>query len=115
RLGEVARPDEIAPIRGELADRFGPPPPAVDALMEIVGLRVMARDLGVERVEARGPRALLTFAPPTPVTPTRIVSIIAKSKGRMVLRKEYTLEVRIPEGPWPAVHAALRAALEALA
>ena len=29
----------------------------------------------------------------------------------MTLKKEYTLEARVPEGPWPAVRDAIRAAL----
>jgi hypothetical protein len=32
----------------------------------------------------------------------------------MALKKEYTLEARVPDGPWPAVRDAVRAVLEAL-
>ncbi len=115
RLAEVDGRDEITRMRAELADRFGPLPAAVEALLEVVALRVAARRLGVERIEAREGRASLTFAVSTPVTPERILSVIARSRGGMILRKEYTLEVRVPEGPWPAVRDALTAVLEWLA
>jgi transcription-repair coupling factor (superfamily II helicase) len=114
RLAEIERADEVEPMRVELADRFGPPPPAVEALLDIVSLRVTARQLGVERVEARGGRAVFTFAPSTPVTPDRILKVIAKSRGAMTLKKEYTLEARVPQGSWPAVRDAIRAALVSL-
>jgi len=114
RLAEIERADEVEPMRAELADRFGPLPPAVEALLDVVTLRVAAKAIGVERVEARGGRAVFTFAPSTPVTPERILNVIAKSRGAMALKKEYSLEVRVPEGPWPAVRDAIRAALGAL-
>ena len=114
RLAELTGEDEVAGIRAELGDRFGPLPAAVAALLEVVTLRVTARKLGVERIEARGGRASLTFAPSTPVTPERILGTIARGRGGMMLRKEYTLDVRVPEGPWPAVRDALTAVLKEL-
>ena len=114
RLAEIERADEVEPMRAELADRFGPPPPAVETLLDVVALRVAAKAIGVERIEARAGRAVFTFAPSTSVTPERILNVIAKSRGAMTLKKEYTLEARVPEGPWPAVRDAIRAALASL-
>ena len=68
----------IEEMRAELADRFGPPPPPVEALLDVVGLRALARRLHAERVEAGGGRALVTFAPSTPVTPERILAVIRR-------------------------------------
>lgn len=82
--------------------------------MDVIGLRVAARALGVERVEAGGGRAVLTFAASTPVTPERMLKVIAASRGGLVLRKEYTVEARIPREPWPAVRDALAKLLESL-
>ena len=103
RLAEVETEDEIAKIRAEFADRFGPLPDAVSALIDIVGLKVAAARIGVERIEARNGRAVLTFAPSTPVAPEKILSVIARSKGAMVMKKEFTLEARVPDGSWPVV------------
>jgi hypothetical protein len=68
----------------------------------------------VERVETRRGRAVFTFAPSTPVAPERILKVIAASRGGLALKKEYTLEARVPDGPWPAVREALRAVLGSL-
>jgi transcription-repair coupling factor (superfamily II helicase) len=114
RVAELVDAGEIAQVRAELSDRFGPPPAAVEALLDVVGLRVAARAVGVEKIDARGGRATLTFAPSTPVTPEHIMKVIAQSRGKMMLRKEYTLEVKIPEEPWPAVRDALAAVLGSL-
>jgi transcription-repair coupling factor (superfamily II helicase) len=114
RVAELDDVAEIAQVQAELADRFGPPPAAVLALLDVVGLRVAARGVGVEKIDARGGRAAFTFAPSTPVTPEHILKVIAQSRGKMALRKEYTLDVRIPAEPWPAVRDALSAVLGSL-
>src|SRR2546422_7269989 len=46
-------------FRSELADRFGPPPAAVEHLLEVVAIRIDARPLGIEKLEARAGRAVI--------------------------------------------------------
>ena len=107
RLAEIERAEDVADARAELVDRYGPAPPAVEALLDVVALRVTARGLGVERVEAGAGRAVLTFAASTHVTSERVLKAIAASRGGLTLKKEYTVEARIPAGPWPAVRDAV--------
>jgi transcription-repair coupling factor (superfamily II helicase) len=114
RLADVETEAEIADLRAELSDRFGPPPAPVETLLDVVGLRLLARAAGVEKLEAQGGRAVLTFAPSTPLTPERIVKIIADSRGTMAMRKEFALEARIPAGAWPAVREAIARVLRGL-
>src|SRR5262245_1555975 len=114
RLTEIESAEEVAPMAAELIDRFGPPPPAVETLLDIVALRVLARALHVERLEAGPGRAVITFAPSTPVRPERMLEVIAKSRGGVTLKKEYSVEARVPQGPWPADRDAVRRALGAL-
>jgi len=114
RLAGLAAPAGIEEIRAELRDRFGPLPPPAARLLEVVALRVQARRLGIEKVEAHGSVALLSFAPSTRVAPDRLVRAIAQSQGRLRLRKEFVLEAQIPRGPWPVVLKALEDLLESL-
>ena len=114
RLAGLADPAGIEEVRAELLDRFGPLPPPVERLLEIVALRVEARALGIEKLEARGGRAVLTFVPSTPVAPKQMVRMIAQSQGRLRFREEFVLEAAVPAGPWPAVRQALAALLERL-
>ncbi len=114
RLAGLADPAGIDEVRAELLDRFGPLPPPVEHLIEVVALRVAARRLGIEKIETSGGRALLGFTPSTPVAPDRLVRAIARSGGRLRLRKEFVLEAQIPRGPWPAVREALAELLRSL-
>jgi transcription-repair coupling factor (superfamily II helicase) len=115
RLADITRDEEITELRSELADRFGPMPPPVEALLDVVGLRVKARALGLERIEARNGHALLTFAPSTPVPPDTILRVIGQSRGRITMRKEYTVDAQIAHGPWPSVRGDLERLLRDLA
>ena len=107
RLAGLADPAGISEVRAELVDRFGPLPPPAVHLLDVVALRVSARELGIEKVEALGGVALLSFAPSTSVAPDRVIRAIAQSQGRLRLRKEFLLEAQIPRGPWPVVRQGL--------
>src|SRR5262249_50412475 len=115
RLADVTAPAELDEIRAELADRFGPLPAAVDGLLDVVGLRARARALGIQRVEARAGRPRRPFAPQPGVPPERIPAVIGPSRGRIAMRKEYTMEAQTPAGPWPDVRAELERLLGLLA
>ena len=93
--------EDIDELRSELIDRFGPLPEQAETLLDIVTLRVAARALGVEKIEAGEGKALLTFAASTPLTPERLVGVIQRSRGRLKMKREFTLEAAIEGGPWP--------------
>ena len=95
RLAGAAGDEELADLRAELADRFGPLPEPAEQLLDIVRIRVAARAIGVERVEAGEGKAVITFAPSTPIDPARLVGAIQASRGRLRLRREFTLEAVI--------------------
>jgi transcription-repair coupling factor (superfamily II helicase) len=107
RLATAAGDDELADLRAELLDRFGPLPEPADRLLDIIRIRIAARALGVERVEAGGGKAVITFAPSTPIEPARLVAAIQTSRGRLRMRREFTLEATIAAGDWPAVRDSL--------
>jgi transcription-repair coupling factor (superfamily II helicase) len=103
RLAGAGSDAEIDELRAELADRYGPLPEAALRLLDIVRIRVVARALGIEKVEAGEGRALITFAPSTPVDPGRLVAAVQASRGRLKFKREFTLEAPVARGDWPAV------------
>jgi transcription-repair coupling factor (superfamily II helicase) len=115
RLAGAASDADVAELRAELEDRFGPLPAPADRLLDIVRVRVAARALGVERVEAGDGRALVTFAPSTRIEPARLVAAIQQSRGRLAMKREFTVEAAIERGAWPAVRDSLLHVLGALA
>jgi transcription-repair coupling factor (superfamily II helicase) len=115
RLAGVASDAELEELRAELGDRFGPLPAPAEQLLDIVRIRVAARALGAERVEAGAGRALVTFSAGTPIDPGRLVNAIQKSRGRLSMKREFTVEAKVARGPWPTVRDSLLGILGELA
>src|SRR3990172_8881803 len=109
------RPPAASPPRPP--PRPGSPPPPAEAaqLLDPVRIRVAARALGVEKVEAGGGTALVTFSPATPLDPERLVRAIHASRGRLRMKREFTVEAAVARGAWPAVRDSLLRLLAELA
>ena len=112
RLAGAMDDAEVADLRTELADRFGPLPEAAQRLLDIVRIRTAARALAIEKLEAGEGHALITFAPATSIDPARLVRLVQGSRGRLRMRREFTLEATVSTGPWPATRDALLHILE---
>jgi len=61
RLSKLERPSEVALLREELEDRFGPLPDEARRLLDASHLRILGRALGVERILVRKRSARVTF------------------------------------------------------
>ncbi len=107
RLAGATTDDAVADLRAELMDRFGPLPTPAEQLLDTVRIRVAARDLGIERLEVGEGKALITFSAATRLDPQRLVVAIQKSRGRLRLKREFTLEAAIDRGPFPVVRDAV--------
>src|SRR3989441_6795712 len=106
-LASVPGEGELAEVRAELADRFGPLPEPAQQLIDVVRIRIAARALGIERVESGEGTAVITFAPSTPIEPAALVKIIHASRGRLRMRREFTVEATVARDSWPAVRDSL--------
>jgi transcription-repair coupling factor (superfamily II helicase) len=57
RLARTQGTEDVDRMADEIADRFGPPPEPVQALLRAARIRALGRDLGVTRISA-GPEAI---------------------------------------------------------
>ncbi len=60
KLAESASAEDIAALRTEFSDRFGPVPPPVERLLKIAELRIVAAQNSVRQIETREERIMLT-------------------------------------------------------
>ena len=60
QLASVARPEELEALHGSWRDRFGRLPDAVENLLELTRLKLLAAHRRVQQVEVRGEKMMLT-------------------------------------------------------
>ena len=81
RIAGVSSEEEREEVRRELTDRFGPPPTAVENLLDYAMLKVLAEKLFVSNIDRKGDQVAVKFYDDTPVGPERIVKIVSKRRG----------------------------------
>jgi transcription-repair coupling factor (superfamily II helicase) len=101
--------DAVASVR----DRFGPPPPEFDALVEITRLRVMALDAGVTRVVINERRLTLGVGSAFRLDPDAIPKLQSISKNKFRFG-EGKITIDLPARSAQDQLPTLRALLEAL-
>ncbi|MGH9777021.1 MAG: transcription-repair coupling factor, partial [Candidatus Acidiferrales bacterium] len=68
-------------LYAELEDRYGPPPPSVENLLQTSAVKATAERLLLESVERRHDEVLVRFHPETRVQPGRLVGFVRQTKG----------------------------------
>jgi transcription-repair coupling factor (superfamily II helicase) len=81
RIADVASEEERSAVQSELTDRFGPPPPSVENLLEYAVLKSACERLQISSVERRGVEVVFRFYPSTPVSPESLVRLVHRQKG----------------------------------
>ncbi len=91
RLAWVNGRDEIEAFAAELIDRFGPLPAEAENLLQVVALKKLCRDAGVERVEAGPKGARVSFRKDRHANPAGLVAWITGQHGTSKLRPDHHL------------------------
>lgn len=81
RIATVTSETEREEVRRELEDRFGPPPQAVENLLDYAVLKAIAEALLVASIDRRGEQLAIKFYDDTPLGPERLVKLIRKRRG----------------------------------
>ncbi|HGI8344276.1 TPA: transcription-repair coupling factor [Neisseria meningitidis] len=80
RLAVCETVQQINAIHEELVDRFGLPEQPVKTLIESHHLRLMAKELGIDAIDAAGEAVTVTFDKNNNVDPTEIILLIQNDK-----------------------------------
>jgi len=91
RIAELVDRAEIDAFAAELIDRFGKLPAEVENLLDIVTIKQLCRQAGVDRVDAGPKGAVLSFHKNTYARPDKLVAFIANQGGLMKLRPDHKL------------------------
>ncbi|OHX20302.1 transcription-repair coupling factor [Chromobacterium sphagni] len=98
RLASCEAEGEIDSIHEELIDRFGLPPQSVKTLIESHRLRLVAKELGVQKLDASEVAVQITFIKNPPIDPVKIILLIQSKKNyRLAGQDKLRVEQALPE------------------
>jgi transcription-repair coupling factor (superfamily II helicase) len=81
RIADARDPEEADRVRGELTDRYGPAPDAVDTLIQFGLLKTEAQKLGIEAIDRRGPAVQIKFHPGSRIDPGALMNLVSSLEG----------------------------------
>ncbi|MBM3531567.1 MAG: transcription-repair coupling factor [Alphaproteobacteria bacterium] len=88
RLSLLVDQQEIDAFAAELVDRFGKLPDEVSNLLEIIAIKRLCRQAGVEKVEAGPKGAVVTLRHNTFVKPDKLIDFITRQVGTARVRPD---------------------------
>jgi len=91
RLSTLVDRSEIESFAAELIDRFGPLPDEVENLLQIVAIKRLCRDAGVDKVDAGPKGAVVSFYKDRFARPESLVQFISRRSNRIKLRPDHKL------------------------
>ncbi len=106
-LSSVADEAELMDLADDLRDRYGILPEPAANLLEIMGVKLVAKQARAARIDAGREVVTITFAENSGISPDRVMMLLKRHKGKIKLVPEYTLQITLPDQ-------ALRTASEAV-
>jgi len=94
RIAALLDRREIDAFAAELIDRFGPLPPEVDNLLEIIAIKRLCRDAEVEKIEAGPKGAVIAFHHDRFANPLGLVRYIEENGASAKLRPDQRLVIQ---------------------
>lgn len=116
RLSNARDENEVALIRDELLDRYGRLPREAENLVEVIRLKIVARRLGIARIETARGEIVFQVAPKTSIDPARLVQLLSHARAGLRITPEQKIVAKAPgpEGGAEALFDAVRGWLKKL-
>ena len=80
RLANCATAEELEEMHQELIDRFGLLPEPAQTLLDSHRLRILAKPLGISKVDASSVAIVIQFVPNPPIDPMKIITLIQSKR-----------------------------------
>ncbi|MEQ1814725.1 MAG: transcription-repair coupling factor, partial [Candidatus Nitrotoga sp.] len=97
RLANCNTQDDLDEMYQELTDRFGLPPDSAHRLLDCHRLRIIAKPLGIIKIDASGEAIQIQFMPNPPIDPMKIITII-QSKRHIKLNGPDKVRIELKYG-----------------
>jgi transcription-repair coupling factor (superfamily II helicase) len=111
RLSGVETPDAIEAFAAELIDRFGPLPEEVRHLLQVVEIKGLCRQAGIEQIDAGPKGAVIAFRNNAFANPEGLIAFISEAGKQVKLQPDHKL---IYYANWPTSEDRLEGARDLL-
>jgi len=81
RIAGVEDQDQLADVRSELEDRYGPLPPPVSNLLDAAALKLLSERIGVVGIDRKRDIVQVRFSEKADIEPTRLAQFVSSTKG----------------------------------
>jgi len=106
RLASAEDAEEIAELLSEIADRYGPIPEEVHTLAELMVLKGLAAQLGVQSLELGARHLVLAFGPRTPLPPETLTRLVLERPKELRLTPDMRLRCTLGSNDSKSMEAA---------
>ena len=114
RIASVKNRNSLMELREEFKDRFGAPPEETLRLLEIMEIKLLAKNISVTRIQNMAGRMKIVFAPETPVTSQQIFSLYKNRETYLKFLPEGGIEVDLRGKEWSEIFIELKSIMEEL-
>ncbi|MFZ2540989.1 MAG: transcription-repair coupling factor [Gallionella sp.] len=97
RLANCTTLEELDEMHQELIDRFGLLPEPAQILLDSHRLRILAKPLGISKVDASSESIVIQFVPNPPIDPMKIITLI-QSKRHIKMAGQDKLRIELKYG-----------------
>ncbi|MDH2915622.1 MAG: helicase-related protein, partial [Gallionella sp.] len=97
RLANCNTQEDLDDMQQELIDRFGLLPEPAQTLLDSHRLRIMAKPLGISKVDASSESIVIQFIPEPPIDPMKIITMI-QSKRHIKMSGQDKLKIDLKYG-----------------
>ena len=91
RLAAIVDQAEIDAFAAELIDRFGPLPPEVENLLQVIAIKQLCKQASVDRIEVGPKGAVLSFRDNRFAHPEKLIQFVMKRADTIKLRPDHKL------------------------
>jgi len=112
RLSGLEKREEIDAFAAELVDRFGPLPPEVEHLLDVMEIKGLCRAAGIAKVDAGPKGGVVTLYKSRFANPEGLVALVQNSRGGLKIQPDQRLVYRadwdLPEARLKGVRALIQ-------
>ncbi len=114
-LARAETEQDLADLRDEFRDRFGPVPSLIENLIAAMNVRRQMKHMMILSAILKGRDLEVRFHPEAPVDTSRLVALADRNRRTMRLTPSYQVLVRIEPGDYEKLFTQIDAVLQALA